>query len=214
MPPLPPSTSGRHVTVWRRAVTVLLSAVVTTFALVVVGMPAASAHDELVGSAPAADATVPTAPGAVTLEFSGTIQSLGTQVVVTGPDGAVASEGPVEIDGSTVGQPLAADVQAGVHTVTWKATSSDGHPLSGEFAFTVATAAEPSTEPAPSTTPAAPTTGPAAIPSETADGADVSEAASQEQSADSTSSSFWIATGAIVVLLIAGALLVLRRRRT
>jgi hypothetical protein len=99
----------------------------------------AAAHDVLVGTAPAADALVDTAPESVTLEFSNAPQSLGTEVVVTGPDGKPASGGAPELAGSTVTQPLADGLPAGTYTVDWRATSADGHPLSGTFAFDVAT---------------------------------------------------------------------------
>jgi len=62
----------------------------------------ASAHDALVGSTPPADGTVDTAPASVSLEFSDAPQSLGTEVVVTGPDGTAATDGAPEIAGSTV----------------------------------------------------------------------------------------------------------------
>ena len=54
-----------------------------------VGTPAALAHDALVATTPADDATLTTPPAQVELELSGPPQALGTQVVVTAPDGAV-----------------------------------------------------------------------------------------------------------------------------
>lgn len=106
------------------------------------GAGAAKAHDVLVGSVPAAGAAVDTAPSSVAIEFSNVPQALGTQVVVVGPDGAQASDGDTEQDGTTIRQPLAADLPAGAYTVQWRATSADGHPLSGTFGFTVAQGAE------------------------------------------------------------------------
>ncbi len=71
-----------------------------------VGTPAALAHDALVATTPAASATLTTPPAQVELELSGPPQALGTQVVVTAPDGAVVSRGEPELRGSTVVQPL------------------------------------------------------------------------------------------------------------
>lgn len=115
-----------------------LGAVSAGLALVLGPVGSASAHDVLVGTAPAQDAVVDTAPASVTLEFSNVPQALGTEVAVTGPDGTAASDGPLDLAGSTVTQPLADGLPAGRYTVDWRATSADGHPLSGTFAFAVA----------------------------------------------------------------------------
>ncbi|NEK85741.1 copper resistance protein CopC [Blastococcus saxobsidens] len=118
-----------------------------TAALVVGAAPSvALAHDGLVSSSPAPDGVVATAPATVELDFTGEPLPLGTQVLVTGPDGASVSEGPAEIRDTAVVQPLADPLPAGAYRVEWRSTSSDGHPLSGTYAFTVAgpaTAAEP-----------------------------------------------------------------------
>jgi copper resistance protein C len=121
---------------WRRGR--LFAAVVVAAVLVLgPGGGAANAHDVLVGSVPAAGAAVDTAPSSVAIEFSDVPQALGTQVVVVGPDGAPVSAGDAEQDGRTIRRPLAEDVPAGAYTVRWRATSADGHPLSGTFGFTV-----------------------------------------------------------------------------
>jgi copper resistance protein C len=97
----------------------------------------AAAHDVLVGTAPGQDAAVGTAPASVTLMFSDAPQSLGAEVVVRGPGGAAVSEGAALVDGTAVRQPLRDGLPAGTYTVDWRATSADGHPLTGTFAFTV-----------------------------------------------------------------------------
>ncbi len=109
-----------------------------TLALLVGPVGSASAHDALVGTTPAADTRVDTAPTSVTLEFSNNPQALGTEVVVTAPDGTPAADGAPELSRTTVSQPLADGLPAGTYTVDWRATSADGHPLSGTFAFDVA----------------------------------------------------------------------------
>jgi methionine-rich copper-binding protein CopC len=97
----------------------------------------AAAHDALVSSAPAEDAALETAPASVTLMFSDAPQTLGTDVVVSGPDGAAVSEGAPQVDGTAVRQSLRAGLSAGTYTVEWRVTSADGHPLTGSFAFDV-----------------------------------------------------------------------------
>lgn len=118
------------------------SAVLAALALLLTALVAgpAAAHNTLRSSDPADGATVPTAPAQVTLTFDQAALELGTQVVVTGPDGAVVSDGAVQLVDVSVVQPLVATRPAGAYTVAWRVTSADGHPLSGTFAFTAAQA--------------------------------------------------------------------------
>ncbi|WP_346623664.1 copper resistance CopC family protein [Blastococcus montanus] len=109
----------------------------------------ASAHDDLVGSSPTSGAALPTAPATVELELSGTPLPLGTEVLVTGPDGSAVSEGPAGIRGGTVVQQLSDGLPAGAYTVRWRSTSSDGHPLSGSYGFTVSAGTASAAAPAP-----------------------------------------------------------------
>ena len=88
-------------------------------------------------TSPAAGATVAEAPDALELDFTGEPLPLGTLVAVTGPDGARCPSGEAEIRGTTVVQPIDDAAAAGTYRVEWRSTSSDGHPLSGTFDFTV-----------------------------------------------------------------------------
>lgn len=177
--------------VLRRAAPALVP--VAVGAALVLGAPPALAHDGLLGSSPAAAATVPTAPGTVELEFTGEPLPLGTQVAVTGPDGAAVTAGPAEIEGTTVVQPLTAELPAGAYRVDWRSTSSDGHPLTGTFGFTVTTG----------TAPAASTLG---APSPASD-ARPAPAPDEEGIAP-----VWLISGAVVVIGL-GAVVVARLRR-
>jgi len=109
-------------------------------ALPVLVAGSAVAHDRLESSDPAADSTVASAPAQIVLTMSATPLALGTQVQVSmtdgGSDGTVVSEGDPQIVDSTVTQPLREDRPAGTYEVQWRVTSSDGHPISGSFAFT------------------------------------------------------------------------------
>jgi methionine-rich copper-binding protein CopC len=104
-------------------------------ALLLSGAPAAAAHDELTATSPADGATV-AAPTQVSLTFSEAVLRVGDRVVVTGPDGD-ATDGALAVDGAVLTQPLRAGLPAGTYTVTWRAASDDGHPVSGRFTFTV-----------------------------------------------------------------------------
>ncbi|GAB3053803.1 hypothetical protein GCM10027053_13030 [Intrasporangium mesophilum] len=102
---------------------------------VTVALPTvAAAHDVLERTNPSDGATVDRLPGAVVLTFAEAPLSLGTQVVVTGPTGNVASGTPT-IDGRDVTQALLPTAPAGDYTVTYRVTSDDGHPVSGSFSF-------------------------------------------------------------------------------
>lgn len=121
----------------------LVAALVLALAVVLGSALPGSAHDELTGSTPADGATVETAPGEVVLTFSGDLADVGARITVEGPDGD-ATDGEPTVQGTTMQVPLAADLPAGEYAVTWRATSSDGHPISGRFSFTAAEGAAPS----------------------------------------------------------------------
>ncbi len=178
---------------------VLLTAVL---AVLTATAPAARAHDEVVGTVPAPGATVPAAPGRVELELGAPAQELGTQVLVTGPDGVPVSQGPAQLRGATVVQPLHTDLPAGTYVIEWRVTSSDGHPVTGSATFTVAAAPPvPGAAPGAATPPAEtlPTDATTPAPSAPVDG--TSAAAGQD--AGSAPSPAWTAAG--VGLLVAAA---------
>jgi hypothetical protein len=172
----------------RRLLSGLVLAVAASVVLLVAGMPAASAHDALLGATPADGTSVATAPASIELEFSGVVQELGAEIVVSGPDGAAVSQGDPQVVDTTLTQPLAPDLPAGTYSVAWRVTSADGHPISGTTSFTV-------------------TDGAAAGGS-----GDVQEA-STARPAGSSSSGPWIAIGAGVVLLGAAAFALRQLRR-
>lgn len=98
---------------------------------------AAHAHDQLVGTAIVEDATSGVAQ-AFELTFSNSIMEVGTEIYVTGPDGADATDGAPEVEGPAVTQPLAADLAPGEYAAGWRVVSSDGHPIEGSFGIAVA----------------------------------------------------------------------------
>lgn len=118
------------------AATALL-ALIVGFALTLVASPA-FAHDELIGSSPAAGSEVDALPAEITLTFSGVlIDGAGTtQIVVTDAAGTALAAGDPVLDGTRLTQPLAGSA-SGTVTVLWRVVSSDGHPVSGELSFTV-----------------------------------------------------------------------------
>lgn len=115
----------------------LIIAVLAAFAIALVASPA-WAHDELVGSDPAAGSQIDELPAEITLTFSAVLmnETGATEVVVTDATGADLTAGDPTLDGTRVIQPVSGDV-AGVVTVIWRVVSSDGHPISDTFSFTV-----------------------------------------------------------------------------
>ncbi|TWE11523.1 copper resistance CopC family protein [Rudaeicoccus suwonensis] len=124
----------------RRHLTVLGAALLLPI-LWLAGASSASAHDELVSTTPGAGTTVAHAPATVTLTFNESVVDTGTQVQVRSSTGAVAQTGRATVSGAVVTQPLKSNLASGDYTVVWRATSADGHPVSGTFGFTVAAAA-------------------------------------------------------------------------
>ena len=58
-------------------------------------------------------------------------------------------EGDPQLVDTTVEQGLLPEMSAGEYTVEWRVTSADGHPINGEFSFTVRTGSAPTSTPTP-----------------------------------------------------------------
>ncbi|MCX6498679.1 MAG: copper resistance protein CopC [Arthrobacter sp.] len=104
------------------------------------GAGPASAHDAVESTSPAAGATVPTPPAAVTLTLSNPPLTLGTQIKVSDAAGSNWADGGVQIVDNVVSQKLRPGAPAGLFTVQWRVVSADGHPIEGNFSFTAAAA--------------------------------------------------------------------------
>lgn len=192
----------------RRAITAAATALLLAAGGVLVASPA-NAHDELVSTDPAADTSVESLPDQLTLTLSGELATEpgATELQVTDASGAVLSDGDPVVEGTVVTQPLSGEA-SGLVTVLWKVVSSDGHPISGEFGFTV-TAAPTPTATATATPSEEPTVEPieepAAQPTEAPVPADSSNPALP-----------WIIGGLLLLAAIGGAvayLLISRARR-
>lgn len=167
----------------------------------------ASAHDELLGSDPAADSTVDALPAQLTLTFSGVIapDAGASEVQVTDASGAELTDGVPTAQDNVLTQDLAGEASGAV-TVLWKVVSSDGHPISGQFSFTVAGAPTPTDTASPTPTATqtiAPspseTTAPAPTPGPPASAADMTP---------------WIIAGIVLLLLVIAAIVYLVASRS
>jgi hypothetical protein len=112
-----------------------------------------------------------------------------TTVVVTGPGGVAYSRGGVRVVDTAVTQPVWS-LRSGGYRVAWRAISADGHPVQGEFGFTVALPAG-----------AEPTAGPPSL-----------VAAASTRDARDPPLWPWLAGGAAVLLAVAVSGVLVRRR--
>lgn len=123
----------------RRSLTATLAAVLLGAGLTLAVATPANAHDELISSYPEANSTLTSSPAEITLSFSGElIKGMQSAVVeVIASDGQnIAMDAPSE-DATSITQHLTPDPPTGMFTVRWKVVSSDGHPISGEYTYTV-----------------------------------------------------------------------------
>ena len=122
---------------------VLCSLIFPVLALLV--LPAgAAAHEELREAAPADGDTVAIAPDELRLTFINTVQLGLAHLTLVGPEGAVelaelrrASDAAHVLVG-----PIRGPLVAGTYTVRWQVAGPDGHPVRGEYTFTILKDAE------------------------------------------------------------------------
>ncbi|TFU34142.1 copper resistance protein CopC [Microbacterium paludicola] len=130
-----PSSLHRLLTIGSAALLVMLGVFATT--------APASAHDRLLTSDPSDGSTVQSMPDEITLTFDAAVQSItenDTYINVLAPSGENLSTGAESIDGAIIRQQLSPATEAGAYTVEWRAVSSDSHPISGTYTFTVESA--------------------------------------------------------------------------
>lgn len=113
--------------------------IVMTTVTVLLGLAtAAEAHDILISSNPAQNATLKTSPKAITLTFNDIVQpGPANQIEVTGPDGNRWAKGKVTVHGTKISRPVATLGKAGKYTVGYAVLSADGHPVRSQYSFTL-----------------------------------------------------------------------------
>ncbi|WDF35017.1 copper resistance protein CopC (plasmid) [Arthrobacter agilis] len=135
-------TSEFHSTCQRpRRLFAQIAALIVASALLLLGpVGAATAHDELADSSPAADATVDVAPAEVVLTFTNPPSGIGADIIVSDSTGTIWSEGSTRVVNNTAIQALKSGAPAGTYTAQWRVVSSDDHPIEGTYSFTSTTA--------------------------------------------------------------------------
>lgn len=123
----------------RRLPFVFLLTVVAVLALA----GTASAHTELLRTAPVDGSTVQPDVGGVTLTFTKAVDPRLATVAVRSQDGELKSEGPPRRERLALVQSLA-PLTAGRYEVQWRAAAADGHILTGDFRFRAGNPSTPS----------------------------------------------------------------------
>jgi len=121
----------------RKALTALA---LTGVALLGMATPAL-AHNVIIGSDPANNASVAAGPSTISLTFDQYVQGADVnQIAVTGPNGGQWAEGPISVVNNVISAPLRPLGPAGKYTVGYRVLSADGHPVTGEFSFSLTAA--------------------------------------------------------------------------
>lgn len=112
-------------------------------------------HLALKGSEPAADSRLDQAPTRIRLWFTARPQVAFTAIRIATATGEVAVDSIVADTGLAIRGRITRPLSPGDHRVIWRTASADGHPISGEFTFTVTAAADTATPAVASPAPAA-----------------------------------------------------------
>ncbi len=109
-------------------------------ALLLVAIPLpANAHDQLVDQTPKPNSVVEAGRVLISLDFNNDLLNLsgtGAEILVAGPDGNLFNKGCVLVEGKNARLEIELD-QPGEYQVAWRVVSSDGHPISDSFGFTL-----------------------------------------------------------------------------
>ncbi|WP_411282241.1 copper resistance protein CopC [Gemmatimonas sp.] len=117
-------------------------------AVLAAGIPALASgailrHLKLVGSFPAADTVLATAPEKLTIELSEAVELTGAKLTLSKEGGAPVALGALRREPTAL-KVLRADVPetlaSGGYVVSWRTMSKDGHVVKGTFGFRVGAA--------------------------------------------------------------------------
>lgn len=194
--------------------TALLMALLAGVAML--SAPPAAAHDAIISSDPVDGTELTTSPAQITLTFNNDLSTLGGQIVVADAAGATVASGEPVVTGPTAVLTLPT-LANGAYSVTWRAVSSDSHPIEGTFAFSVADpTAEATEEPTVEATETVETTETTEAPAEeTPTAISATAPADEADAAESDSGLPWtgIIIGAALGLGVGIVLTVLGKRR-
>ena len=110
-------------------------AAVTLVALSLMGAGVASAHATVIATDPADGAPLTEAPARVSATFNEAMQPAFAAMTVVGPDGNLWSTGAPQVQDTVVSVELRPLGPSGTYTVNYRATSADGHVVTGAWKF-------------------------------------------------------------------------------
>lgn len=105
------------------------------------GAAPAWAHAARLSGDPADNAVLPQAPARVSATFNETMQPEFAAMTVVGPDGAQWADGTPTVSGAVISVGVRPGGPAGTYTVNYRATSADGHVVTGSWPYQVTTGA-------------------------------------------------------------------------
>jgi methionine-rich copper-binding protein CopC len=113
---------------------------ITLIVAAVAGAGAASAHATRVATDPVENTELTQSPQKVSAMFNEAMQPQFAAMTVVGPDGNLWSTGDPQVDGAVVSVGVRPLGPSGIYTVNYRATSADGHVVSGSWSFRLAVA--------------------------------------------------------------------------
>ncbi len=116
----------------------------------------AGAHAARIASDPAENASLSQGPPKVSATFNEAMQPQFAAMTVVGPDGNLWSTGEPEVDGAVISVGVRPLGPAGTYTVNYRATSADGHVVTGSWSFQLTVAGSGASGPPAAEPPRAP----------------------------------------------------------
>ena len=120
--------------------------------------PVPMPHTGLKRSEPSKDSRLTESPKRISLWFTARPQLAFTRISLRGPAGDIPLDTVVADTAYSLHAQVPGVLVAGTYTVRWQTASADGHPIRGEFSFTIAGTAEATVETAVRPPPAQPET--------------------------------------------------------
>ena len=120
----------------------MIKKVLLLCSVLLIAAPAyAFAHGEMVQAFPEVDSKVLTAPAEVSIEFNSKLQTIGDAninlITVTGNQGQIISSPTSVVEGYKISTRLQLTDITGLVSVHYRIVSEDGHPVEGDYSFTV-----------------------------------------------------------------------------
>ena len=125
------SKSGTELSVRKPIVVAVLLGLIAIAAI----NPASA--NSIISTFPASDEVLTIAPNSATINSSGALMDLGSQITVVDPSGARVDDGSITVDGKNLIVGLKPLTISGSYVVTYKLLAINDAPLDGTFKFTV-----------------------------------------------------------------------------